>query len=80
MNLITNTKVGKESSRPIPTIVLDGMVTTTKMDTVPRVISGMVLQTAPKPGKKDVVTKSTHPVPKTMPKGFGQVPYAGKMY
>ena len=79
VSLITNTKMGSEASRRIPHI--DGMIRNTKADTVPRIISGIILQTKPgKPAVRDVVMKATNPVPKTMPMEFGQVPYSGKFF
>ena len=78
VGLITNTRVGSEKMMKMSHS--DGTIRNTKREMGSRVLSGILLATKPSSRIRDVVMKATNPVPKTMPKGMGQIPYPGKMY
>lgn len=78
IGIITSTKVGSEKSMKLSHS--DGTLRSTKRDMGSRVLSGILMMTKPSTRIRDVVMKATNPVPKTMPKGMGQIPYPGKMF
>lgn len=74
--IVSNTKVGKEKSIHIP-----GIIERTQGEGQGSVLSGVLTDTKPSRMKMvDSVQKSGEPRPKTIPRTFGQVPYAGKKY
>ena len=77
--IVSNTKVGKEKIMKMGHMA--GLIEKTRGDGLGAVLSGVLTDTKPTRAKVvDSVMKSSGPRPKTIPRSFGQVPYAGKKY
>jgi len=79
MNIVSNTKAGKEKMMRMGHMA--GLIEKTRGEGLRTVLSGVLVDTKPSRMKVvDSVMKTGRPRPKTIPKTLGQVPYAGKKF